>query len=495
MTTRGKSVISMTVTGLAVCVVCQVAEYRLFSGVVAAELGGGEKRLKVSSDGRWLVWADGKPFFYLGDTAWELFHRLNREEADLYLRDRASKGFTVIQAVVLAELDGLGTPNPYGDVPLIDNDPTKPNEAYFRHVDYIVERAEALGLFIGMLPTWGDKWNKKWGVGPEIFTPESARIFGRWLGRRYKDRQIIWILGGDRPIENERHREIIRAMAAGLAEGDEGVHLMTFHPVGGASSAQWFHEEPWLSFNMFQSGHGSPNFPNYKMTLAAYELRPVKPVLDGEPRYEDHPIGWKPEKGWFDDWDVRQAAYWSMLSGACGHTYGNHNIWQMWQPGRKPISWARTPWREALQHPGATQMGYMRRLFESRPWQSLVPDQRLIVSENPEGPGHCRAARAADGAFAFVYTPLGLPVQVRLDLLNTGEVVAWWFDPRTGRSQRIATVDVRALPGTSGPQQIKVMTFDPPDDAGRGNDWVLVLDSAARGFGPPGASPNQSQGH
>ena len=60
-------------------------------------------RLKVSENGRFLVKQDGSPFFYLGDTAWELFHRLDREEADLYLRDRAAKGSTVIQAVVLAE--------------------------------------------------------------------------------------------------------------------------------------------------------------------------------------------------------------------------------------------------------------------------------------------------------------------------------------------------------------------------------------------------------
>lgn len=126
-------------------------------------------QLKISADKRHLSKTNGEPFFWLGDTAWELFHRLNREEAKLYLKDRASKGFTIIQAVVLAELDGLNTPDPYGDKPLIDNDPHKPNEAYFKHVDFIVNEAEKLGLIIAMLPSWGDKWNKKWGVGPENF--------------------------------------------------------------------------------------------------------------------------------------------------------------------------------------------------------------------------------------------------------------------------------------------------------------------------------------
>jgi hypothetical protein len=69
---------------------------------------------KVSESKRYLLDLDGKPFFYLGDTAWEVFHRLPREEADHYLKDRAAKKFTVIQAVVLAEFGGLDIPNAYG---------------------------------------------------------------------------------------------------------------------------------------------------------------------------------------------------------------------------------------------------------------------------------------------------------------------------------------------------------------------------------------------
>src|SRR3546814_573719 len=115
------------------------------------------QQLKVSENGHFLEYQNGDPFFWLGDTAWELFHRLDRKEAALYLENRAEKGFTVIQAVVLAEFDGLHTPNAYGDTPLTEDDPTRPNEAYFKHVDYIVRKASRLGLFIGMLPTWGDK--------------------------------------------------------------------------------------------------------------------------------------------------------------------------------------------------------------------------------------------------------------------------------------------------------------------------------------------------
>lgn len=432
---------------------------------------GASPSLNISPNGRYLITDKGEPFFYLGDTAWELFHRLNREEADLYLKDRARKGFTVIQAVVLAELDGLRTPNAYGYVPLINGDPTKPdirpgkNDDYWDHVDWIVNRAEELGLFIGMLPTWGDKWNKKWGVGPEIFNPENARTYGEFLGKRYRDKPIIWILGGDRNPESDKHLAVIRAMAAGLRAGDQGRHLMTYHPQGGANSANWFHNDDWLSFNMFQSGHAQANNPNYLVTLANYQREPVKPTLDGEPRYEDHPINWRPEKGWFDDWDVRQAAYWSILCGACGHTYGNHNIWQMFEPPRKPISSARTPWKTALQHPGATQMGYMKQLFLLRPYYRLVPDQKLIEDDERSGGDHRRAARAEDGSFALIYLPTGGEIHLKTDRIEGERLQVSWFDPRKGEvvySEEIPKAAVLRLKAPS---------------AGRGNDWVLILDN------------------
>jgi hypothetical protein len=440
----------------------------------SAELGRGP--LRVSADGRRLVHADGTPFFWLGDTAWELFHRLTREEADAYLDDRARKGFTVIQAVVLAEFDGLGTPNRYGDTPLRGADPTRPDEAYFRHVDHVVAGAERRGMLVGLLPTWGDKFNRKWGVGPEIFTPANARAYGEWLGRRYRDRQIVWILGGDRIPESDAQVAIVRAMAEGLRAGDGGAHLMTYHPMGGQSSSRFFHRDAWLAFDMFQSGHGAPNIANYRMVEADLALAPPKPVIDGEPRYEDHPIDWKPEKGWFDAWDVRQAAYWALLAGAAGHTYGNHDIWQFLSPRQPAISSARTPWTEALHHPGATQVGYARRLFESRPFLELVPDQSVLAAAPDSGAGHQRAARGRDGGWAMAYTPLGRPLAVRMDAVRGPTARAWWFDPRTGAATALG--EMRAQ-GTR--------TFDPPGDAGRGNDWVLVLDGGGTRYPPPGS--------
>jgi hypothetical protein len=433
---------------------------------------GSLPRLKVSDNRRFLVTEQGEPFFYLGDTAWELFHRLNRDEAEHYLADRVRKGFTVIQAVILAEFDGLNTPNALGDEPLLENDPTRPNEAYFAHVDVIVDRAAALGLYTGMLPTWGDKVNKKWGIGPEIFTPESAQSFGRFLGSRYRDKPIIWILGGDRDVETDTHRAIWSAMAAGIHEGDGGRHLITMHPQGGQTSAKYYPDTPWLDFHMLQSGHSARNIPTYEQITRLYELSPTKPCLDAEPCYEDHPIDWKAENGWFDEYDVRKALYWSVFAGGCGVTYGCHDIWQFWQPGRDPISAARTPWRDAIKLPASAQGQHLRRLIESRPVLDRIPDQTLIVGDPGTGGEHVRATRARDGSYAMIYIPTRKAVSIDLSKLSGDELHVYWFDPRDGAVEWFGKI-----------ARNRTRSFTPPFE---GPDWVLVLDDARLEYPPPG---------
>jgi hypothetical protein len=362
--------------------------------------------------------------------------------------------------VALAEFGGLTEPNASGSTPLENNDPARPIEAYFRHVDWVVHQANRRGMYIGFLPTWGDKVNKKWGEGPEIFTPQNARIYGRWLGRRYARAGLVWILGGDRPIETPSHLGVWREMAAGIREGDAGAHLMTFHPTGGQNSADRLHSEPWLDINMVQSGHHARDIPNWQPQIRNRTLLPSKPTLDAEPRYEDHPVNWKRENGWFDAFDVRQAAYWSMLSGACGHTYGDHNIWQFYSSRRPAVSAARTPWQQALLHPGAVQMGHMRRLFERMRWQKLNPAQQLLADERT-GAEMIRAAASEDGTRLVVYTPYGYPIRLKPGAWRTEPLGAEWFDPRTARR---TPAHISENGGCT-----------PPGSPARGSDWVLTL--------------------
>ena len=431
-------------------------------------------RLKVSPNHRWLQYSDGRPFFYLGDTSWHLFPNVTREQADLYLANRAAKGFTVIQACILNNVD---EPNAYGDKPLIDRNPQTPNEAYFRHVDYIVNKAEQLGLFIGMLPTWGNNWTRHNAKPPYLFTVENARPYGRFLGSRYRNKPIIWILGGDEGIRTDEERAIVESLAAGLREGDGGTHLITYHPRGPGRSSDYFPQESMLDFNMYQSSHGAHDHDNGLFAEHDYALQPAKPTLDGEPRYETLPVGfYYPEASKydrFDDYDVRQAAYWSILSGACGHTYGNNNIWQMWDANHKPEIAPNMPWYESLDHPGAFQTGLLRRLFESRPFQKLMPDAALVPNGPTNGGAKIRAERADDGSFAFIYSPRGESFTIDKSRLKAARLKEIWFDPRYGAAYHFHSTTNEGY-----------QTYAPPT-SGRGQDWLLILEDDAAGFPAP----------
>jgi hypothetical protein len=458
-------------------------------GVLASWAAGAEPlpRLKVSESRRFLTTDDGKPFFWLGDTAWELFHRLNREEADEYLTLRAKQGYTVIQAVALAELDGHKDPNPYGHLPLVDLDPARPavvdgpNNDYWDHVDFIVDAANARGLYVGFLPTWGRYWHAR--EEKPLFTPANAQTYGRWLGQRYKDKGLVWILGGDRPIANDEQREIIRAMARGLREGDGGVHLMTFHPPGGHGSAEWFHNDDWLDFNMRQNGHVTEFTERYAKTREDYDRTPIKPIIDGEPIYEDHPVSFNPDNlGHSTAADVRRPLYWDLFSGACGHTYGHHSVWQMWREGRNPINRPLMPWNEAIHQPGAAQMQFGRKLLQSRPQTDRIPDNDIIVTDRVASsvPGagryHFASTRDADGKYAMIYVPVGRKFRVRMDKIAGPAVKAWWYNPRDRQATAIGefpnTGEREFLPPTPGEQL----------------DWILVLDDASQEFSPPGTA-------
>jgi len=434
-------------------------------------------KLKVSENQHFLVFEDGTPFFYLADTGWELFHRLTKADAEKYLENRREKGFTVIQAVILAELDGLNTPNMEGEKPLINNDPTKINEKYFQHVDWVIKKAEEKGIFIGLLPTWGDKVDKQWGVGPVIFNAGNAEKYGEIVGTRYKDfKNIIWINGGDRQ-GGGNNLPVWNALANGIKKVDKN-HLMTFHPMGGNSSSRWFHNESWLDFNMMQTGHGERSYAAYKKLLIPdYNLKPIKPTFDGEPRYEDHPHDWKPDiLGWFDDADVRQAIYWNLFTGGFGHTYGCHAIWQMLAPGRDPVGFARNSWEADLDLPGAWDVIHARKLMESRPFTDRVPFQQIVKNEYVPETDYIVATRGKD--YVMVYIPTGYGASIDLNLCGWPKAKGWWFNCKTGEASEIGEMETN-----------QVKTFS-TKTSGRGNDWVLVLDNAEKSFKAPGIKFN-----
>ncbi len=438
----------------------------------------GHGPLKVSKNAHDLQFTDGTPFFWLGDTAWELFHRLNLTEIKRYLDNRSAKGFTVIQAVALAEFDGLRRPNQYGEIPLNNLDPAKANSTYFTVIDSTLHMARRLNMFIGLLPTWGDKVTKMWGEGPVVFDSLNAYTYGHWLGSRYKSEpNIIWILGGDRPAVKDSNdwRPIWRAMARGIIEGTHGKCLITYHPSGGSNStSQWIHNEPWLDVNMFQSGHGGGHdVPCWDLVKRDFAYAPAKPTLDGEPNYEDHPVNpwpkWDVANGYYRDYDVRKQCYRSVFAGACGVTYGHHSVWQFMGDKEEAINFPDRGWINAMDRPGAFQVGYLKKLILSRPMLNRVPDNGLILEGQGEKAEHIEAFRAADSSYAMFYLPVGKTITIKTSIFSK-MIKVWWFNPKDGHSQNIQTLEHNESMRLTSPS------------VGIGNDWVLVLDNGTNKY-------------
>jgi hypothetical protein len=426
------------------------------------------------SENKHYILKDGKPFFWMGDTAWELFHRLNREDAARYLKRRSEQGFTVVQAVVLAEFDGLHVPNAYGELPLFDDDPLKPNEKYFQHVDYVVDLAGSFNISIAILPTWGDKLFKStWGVGPEILNEGNAALLASWIARRYKDKKnIIWVVGGDRTPRNEEDVKVWRAMGRAIMKETGNKALITYHPQPNQTgSAQWFNADDWLSVNMFQNGHCRDG-AIYDKILTSYNRQPTRPVIDGEPIYEDHPVCFNAnDLGISTAYDVRKYAYLDLFAGAFGHTYGCHDIWQMYSPEREAINGAHIYWYDAMELPGANQMQYIRRLMESHPLLDRVPDQSVIEENDYLPSERIQATRGSD--YLYVYSVKGKPFTVKLDKIKATGFQAYWLNPRNGK-----IIDEDIASNTVSKK------FTPPT-MGYGQDWVLVVDDASRHYNRP----------
>ncbi|PHQ59302.1 MAG: hypothetical protein COC08_08960 [Maribacter sp.] len=437
--------------------------------------------LKVSDNDRYLVTDDDKPFFWLADTAWELFHRLSITEAETYLKTRKAQGFTVIQAVILAEINGLTTPTPEGDFPLIDQDVARPNEDYFKKVDKIIKIAASYGLYMAVLPTWGSHAQDVEHYlfdNLNLFNKDNAYQYGKFLGERYKEQcNVVWVLGGDRMPESTE--KIWTPMAKGLNAGSGGQQLLTYHPNGIHSTVEFSEKFPWLGFHSFQSGHSQENYPVYTMVAAAYTKRPTMPVLNMEPSYEYIGKGFNPINGYYTDYDSRKAAYWSVFAGAFGHTYGHNCVWQMWSSKHRPILYADIPWYKAIHSVGSYQMHHIKDLMLSRPFKSRIPDQSIILSDIGIQSDYTCATRDGnlgknDATYIMVYLPVIKNFKINTTVISGKKIKVWWFNPRNGIAFFQGEYD-----NTGTFSQIWGNRID--KNMG-GPDWVLVIDDATKKY-------------
>ena len=370
--------------------------------------------------------------------------------------------------------------NVYGDSALVRNNLSKPYVTtgnnpdnateydYWDHAEYITDLAAQKGIYMALVPVWGSAMKEG------KVTPAQAKIYADFLISRFSKKwNIIWMNGGD--IKGSDGIAVWKTIGNELHTKDK-IHLITFHPRGRTSSSTWFHNEKWLAFNSFQSGHRrydqdtSVNETlhygedNWKYVQADYKQLPTKPVLDAEPSYEGIPQGLHDtaEKRW-QAADVRRYGYWSVFAGACGYTYGNNSVMQFLKPGEKNSAYgAKDFWYDAVNDPGATQMILLKKLMLSRGYFSRIPDQSLMVDN---GSRYERVAATRGKDFALFYSYTGKPFKVQMGKISGKKVMASRFNPRTGEYSKYDLFENKG-----------VVEFKFPGTAKDGNDWVLILE-------------------
>ena len=152
------------------------------------------QKLKVS--GRYLVRADDTPLFWLSDTAWAL-PKLSNADIDLYLSDRAGKGFTAVLIALKYHTDILFN----GQGPFLNDNTDTPNKEFWQHIDYIVAQAEAKGLYVAVTMMWAEDYES---LGLSSDSAKAYRM-GHWIGDRYKKQNnIVWVVSGEYTIIRTR---------------------------------------------------------------------------------------------------------------------------------------------------------------------------------------------------------------------------------------------------------------------------------------------------
>jgi hypothetical protein len=413
--------------------------------------------LKIDPSNRYLVDQRNVPFLINGDSPWSLIVGLTNQEVELYLKVRREQGFNAIVLDLIEHYLGGGDNEkgaPYnrdGQGPfLVPGDFTRPNEAYFAHADWVLQRAGELGFVVFVFPCYLGYPNSEEGWYRELKanSVEACHDYGRYLGRRYaKVKNIIWVAGGDRNPDDVRTQ--MSALVEGIREVDAS-KLWTAHCFPENSAADQYGNEPWLAINSAYTHEDVAG-----KCLESYSQHPTRPSFLFESNYENDIRRRTAD-------DTRRQAWIAALSGTCGQFFGN-----------RPVFLFDKGWPPALISRGARYQDYLRRCLLSRHWENLVPEsgRRLLPAGLGTGADQRAAAVSRDRLTALIYLPKGEPIEVELPLLDGPAVRAWWYNPRDGSNRdagTFATVNRR--------------TFSAPD---RG-DWVLVLGSTSHDIEPPG---------
>jgi hypothetical protein len=394
--------------------------------------------LHVDPTKRYLVDAQGNPFFMNGDTPWDLVTQLTDAEADQYFADRQAKGINVMFFELMEHYTQWTTPshvpnNVYGDPPFLTaGDFSTPNEAYMAHVATILQLALNRGMLVLMTPSYAgfDGQEQGWYVEMQANGVAKLRTFGQYVANRFAAYpNLVWVEGGD---YSPSDHSLIDAIANGIRDVNT-TWLQTFHGGRFTNALDWATaSETWVTLNDIYTDESTI------VSQANKEYaKSMMPFFLIESRYETGSAG--------DGALVRPQMYAANLSGADGYMIGYEDLWPF-APG----------WQDLMDSQGIVAMKYMGQLWTSRSWWLLMPD------------GTGKAAYASNGSFGFAYAKSG-SVTVDLGKFAGPNVRAQWYDPTTGA---FSTASGSPFPvgGT------RTLTHSGANSLGDA-DWVLVLDS------------------
>jgi hypothetical protein len=422
--------------------------------------------LKVSPTGSYVVDQNNRPFFVNGDSAWSLIVQVSNADADLYLENRRLKGFNLIIAELIEHKFATNAPaNVYGDQPfLTPGNFSTPNSAYFAHADWVINDAAAKGQVVLLDPLYlgYNCLDEGWCAEVRNSSLATMRSWGNYVGSRYKAfPNIIWLVGGDVDPVSAGVSDKVQEFVTGLKETD-ATHLVTAHNVRGESAVAGWPNATWLDLNDVYTDNLT-----YSSSTTEYNRVPFRPFFLIESYYENEHSS--------TPLSLRSEAYWTVLSGSIGHILGNCPIWSFDAPAG--VGFCSPPsglsWRTQLDSPGSTTVALVGKLFNSRAFYNLVPDQahQVLTAGFQTGTTYATAARTTDGATIIAFIPTQRPVTIDMTKISGAFSKAWWYNTRTGSSTLIGTFP------TTGTQ-----TLTPPDS----NDWVLVADNASLNLPAPG---------
>ena len=424
--------------------------------------------LRVSANRRYLEQADGTPFFWLSDTAWNGPLKADPKSWAEYLRDRQEKGFTAVQFVATQWLAAASDRT--GNVAYSTDGGFSIHPEFFRNMEERVAEINDHGMFAAAVLVWDVNpgvYSAALVPGSSLSTADLIALV-KYQIARFGAFQVVWILAGDGDYRAENEERWLTVGQNVFGKGQK--RLVTLHPAG----LQWIPAEvaaePWFDFVSYQSGHGDSASDLRWLTSGPpsrnWEYPPVHPIINLEPNYEGH-LSFQGRNA-FDAHAVRRAGYWSLLnSPVAGVAYGAHGIWSWEIAPNIPMNHDNTgiapPWNTALHLPGSADMRHLRDLFAGLHWWTLRPATDLFYEQPGErDPSQfVLAARSEEEGWAIVYLPVGQSIRLRYEAFRASSVVRW-FDPRTG-----AWSEPRALESSA--------EISAPDT----NDWVAWIGKAS----------------